>query len=157
MRTGTAAIAVVGLALTVSALATPLFAEPPRLRPGQYEIQTALTMPGRASAAPRTKVQCVTAEDIKDFSRRFGTRPQQEPCTMADYKQSSSAVSYTQTCAVPDGSRVTMKANFTFPSDETFRALVETSSTGGQAAAASPLYRGSTITITAKRIGECRK
>jgi len=137
-------------------LAAPLFAQTPRLRPGQYEKQIELTMKGRGSRPPRKELQCVTADDIKDFSRNLGGRPKEQNCAVSDYKQTSSAVSYTQTCTTPDGS-VTMNATITFPSDETFRAVVETSSTGGRASAASPLYQGSTITVTAKRIGDCAK
>ena len=138
-------------------IAAPLFAELPRLRPGQYETQTELAMPGRDKTAPRKKLQCVTADSIKDFSRNLSAGPREENCTRSDYKESASAVSYTQTCAVRDGSSLTMKANITFPTDETFRAIVVTSSTGGEASAASALYRGSTITITAKRVGDCTK
>jgi Protein of unknown function (DUF3617) len=138
------------------ALGTAVVADTPHLRPGQYEKTTAMTIAGRGSPPPRKSLMCVTADDIKDFSKKLSARPQQDHCTVADYKESSGAVSYTQTCTLPDGSRATAKANLTFSSDESFRAVIEMSSSGGQAAAAPGVFQGSTITVTARRIGECR-
>jgi hypothetical protein len=138
-------------------LATPLFAELPRLRPGKYEVQTQLAMPGRASAPPRAKEQCIGPEDLKDLSRKLSTMPQKPNCAVSDYKQSAGAVRFTQICNVPDASFIS-KVNLTFPSDESFRGVVELSSTWGpDAPEVPPMYRGSTITITAKRIGDCTK
>ena len=141
----------------VAAVATTFAAEMPRLRPGQYERMTVLSLPRGVGTQPRKNMQCITAEDIKDFSKRLNDAQPERNCTVSDYKQSAAEVSYTQKCALPDRSSITFVANMTFPSDDTFRAVIKTSSSGGQAAAAGLLYQGATITVTAKRIGECTK
>jgi hypothetical protein len=136
---------------------TVLAADAPRLRPGQYERTIAATIPGRPAAPPRKTTQCITADDVKNFSKAMNTRSDQQGCAINDYKQSATDVSYTQTCAVPDGSRLTSTVIITFPTEETFRAVVETSSTGGTLSDKYPMLQHSTITMTAKRIGDCSK
>ncbi len=153
MRQRFAAVTAIVSAAVMTAVAT----EMPRLRPGQYERTIATVIQGRSPGVPRKSLQCVTADDIKDFSRAMNTRSQQPGCSVVDYKQSASGVSYTQICTVADGMRVTSKATVTFPTDETFRALVETTSTGGPASDTFAMLKGSTITVTARRIGDCTR
>ncbi len=148
-------------ALTFAAavtLASAFTGELPRLQPGKYEVQTQLAMPGRPSAPPRTKEQCIGADDLKNFSKALSTGPQKDNCAVSDYKQSAGAVSYTQICNVPDASLIS-KVNLTFPSDASFRGVIELSSSFGPDAGRGvpPMYHGSTITIMAKRIGDCTK
>ena len=148
-----AGVVAFGIAATV---APPLRAQAPVVRPGQYEVTTELTMKGRGNLPPRKRLDCVTAEDTKDFSKKLNTMPNQGQCAVSDYKQSSNAVSYTQTCTASDGSRVTATAKMTFPTNESFHAVIDMSGTG-RASAVSPLFQGSTTTITAKRVGDCTK
>jgi len=145
------------LVLVSIMLATPRFAELPQLRPGLYETRTVLTMPDHDKApTPRKKLQCITADDLKDLSRKLSTMPPKDNCTISDYKQSAGAVSFTQVCNVADASFIS-KVNLTFPSDESFRGVAELSSTGPEARKGPPMYRGSTMTVTAKRVGNCTK
>jgi Tfp pilus assembly protein FimT len=149
-----ATVVVAALAGLASGVALP--AQTPILRPGQYERTTELTMTGRGKLPPRKTTDCVSADDVNDFSRKLRTRERSEQCTTSNHKQTDTSVSYTQECTTPDGNRVTFNATVTFTA-ESYQAVVTTSSTGGQAAAVSPLFAGSTMTITGKRIGDCAK
>jgi hypothetical protein len=126
------------------------------LRPGQYERTTEVTMTGRGKLSPRTESQCITAEDVGKFWNALQTRRDQN-CTRSDYKQTEKSSSYTQICQAGD-STMTSRVNVTFTSAESFQAVIEMNSTGQAAAAASPLLQGATtMTVTGKRVGDCKK
>lgn len=144
--------------LCVTGVMSALAAEPTqvRLRPGQYERTIQTTIPGRPPALPRKTLQCITAEDIKDFSKAMNPRAVEPDCGVAVDKQSATEVRYTRECIVA-GARMTSKAVITFPASETFRAVVETKRTGGRSSDQCAILQNSTITMIARRIGDCSK
>ncbi len=129
---------------------------PVRLRPGQYERTIQTTISGRPPAPPRKTLQCITAEDITDFSKAMNPRAVEPDCGVAVDKQSATEVRYTRECIVA-GARMTSKAVVTFPTSETFRAVVETKRTGGRSSDQFAILQNSTIRMTARRIGDCSK
>jgi hypothetical protein len=170
MTHGSAIATMIGAALTCAASGgiagawhepaagamTLLAAELPRLRPGQYERTIQTTASGRPPAAPSKMLQCITAEDVREFWKAMHSRALEPDCGVADYRQSAAEVRYTRTCIV-SGARMTSKVTITFPTSETFHAVVETKRTGGQSADRSPMLQGSTIRMTARRVGDCSK
>jgi len=147
---------IVAAILCGGAVVTVLAAETPRLRPGQYERTIQTVIPGRPPAPPRKTVQCITAEDVKDFTKAMHPRVPEPDCGVGDLKESAAEVRYTRICIV-DGARVTTKVTMKFPTTETFRAVVETKNTGGRSLDQSAMLQDSTITTTARRIGDCPK
>ena len=144
--------------LCATGVMSVLAAGPPpvRLRPGQYERTTQTTIPGRPPAPSGKTLQCITAEDLKDFSKAMNTRAVEPDCGVAVDKQSATEVRYTRICIV-GGARMTSKAIITFPTTETFRAVVETKRTGGLSSDQFAIPQASTTTMTARRIGDCSK
>lgn len=148
---------VIGVVLCAAGVMNVLAADLPRLRPGLYERTTATTIPGRPGEPAReTTTQCIIAADIKDFWKAMHSRTLEPDCGVSDYKQSPTKVRYTRICIV-GGARMTSKETITFPTPETFRAVVETTRTGGRSSDQIAMLDGSTITVTARRIGDCSK
>lgn len=144
-----------GLALAAAvALVQAPRADAPNLRPGQYEKTTDVSMAGRKMPS-RTDTTCIEGKDLKDLAKALATRKNPDECTISDYKATAGAVAYTQECALPGGARTTMTTDVTFTSPESFRALVVMKTSGGTAP--MPFLQDTTITVTAKRIGDCKK
>ena len=138
------------------AMSLAAFAQTPNLRPGKYETTSAISLPGSPTKMPRrTDEACLTADDVKDLSKRLVRNDQKGNCTLSNSKVTGTALAFTMECTVSDGLKMLYTGDVTFPSSESYHAVVTMKDTSGRAT--NPMMRGSTITTTAKRIGECTK
>jgi Protein of unknown function (DUF3617) len=138
-------------ALAVSFVA---LAQSPGLKPGKYEIASEISMAGR-TMPPRKDEACYTTDDVKDLSRTLVKDDQKRHCTVSNSKVSGTALSFTKSCTSAEGLTMTYTGDVMFTSAESYRAVVTMKDSSGRAT--NPMLRGSTITTTAKRIGECAK
>ena len=140
----------VGVVASLSALA-----QTPNLRPGRYETTSEISMPGSpAKMPPRKDEACITAEDVKDLSRTLAKNSPMQKCTVSNSKVTGTALVFTKECANADGLKMQYTGDVTFTSDA-YHAVVHMRDSSGRAT--NPMLKGSTITVTAKRIGDCTK
>jgi hypothetical protein len=116
------------------------------LRPGQYETTAEMDMPGGFKMAPQKDTQCITPEDLKDFSKAFGDPDFAKTCKVSDYKVSGNRISFTTECR-EEGLEMKGTTEMTFTA-ETFAGLMTMKDNKG---------RVTRIKTSAKRIGECAK
>jgi hypothetical protein len=131
-----------------------LHAQAANMRPGQYEMTSEMAMAGRAMKMPaRKEVQCITAEDLKDWSRKLVQNGQGTTCKLVEYKPAGATLTFTRVCTTAAGGQTTYRGNVTFTPPDTYRAVVSMKDDSGRST--NPLMQGSTITTTAKRVGAC--
>ena len=141
--------------LITAALAPVLLAQALTLKPGQYEIVSEVSMPGRAGGFPGEKIlHCYTPQELQDLANALANRDPKQSCKVQDSKTSGSTLTYTTVCTSPDGRQLTTSGEVTFTSQESYHGVVRMKSTGR---AANPALGGMTITMTGKRIGDCTK
>ena len=141
--------------LIAAALAPVLLAQAPPLKPGQYEIVSEFSMPGRPGGVPGQKIlHCYTAQELQDMANALANRDPKQSCKVQDSKMSGSTLTFTTVCTNPDGRQLTTSGEMTFTSQESYHGVVRMTSTGR---AANPALGGMTITMTGKRIGDCTK
>jgi hypothetical protein len=116
------------------------------LRPGQYEMTAEITMPSGPPMPPQKQTDCITAEDLKDFSKAFQDPEFAKACQVSDYKASGSKVTFLTECK-EDGVRMTGKTEMTFTADS-FTGLTTTKDDAGNVI---------TMKASGKRIGDCTK
>jgi hypothetical protein len=115
-------------------------------------MRSEIVMGGRAmKLPPRTDAACVTADDLKDWSRTI-VKSEGSTCTLTEYKPSGSKLTFVRECTGRNGARTTYRGDVTFTPPDTYRSVTTISGTS----ATNPL-NGSTITTTAKRVGDCAK
>jgi hypothetical protein len=125
------------------------------MRPGQYEMTSHIEMPMQSfRMPPRKDSACVTAEDLKDWSRNLVKAPEGVTCKLTEYKQSGNQLNYLRECTNKTGGHTTFKGTVTFTPPDTYQAVVNMN---GANAGANALTRGTTITINAHRTGDCSK
>ncbi len=97
-------VALVGLACAASA------AQAQDMRPGRYEYQMKINMPGMPQGVPPTTFRhCVTQKDIQD-GKAFQSR--QEPnsdCRVEGMKRNGAEISYRMVCTKPQPLNVEVK------------------------------------------------
>ena len=94
---------------------------------------------------PMKDTQCITAEDLKDFSRLLVDSEERERCKISDYRATGSKVTFNASC-VEDGESYRMAVEMMFAADS-FTGLMKSNHKG----------QAMTITSVAKRIGDCVK
>jgi hypothetical protein len=105
-----------------------------------------MEMPGGAKMPPHKDMQCITAEDLKDFSKSFGDPDFAKTCKVSDYKVTGNKLTFNVACN-EDGLRMTGSTEMSFTSD-TFSGLMTMKDDKG---------RVTTMRTRAKRVGECTK
>jgi hypothetical protein len=132
--------------LVLVACIAPAFAQTLTLRPGKYETTAEMDIPGGMKMPPHKDTQCITPEDLKDFSKAFGDPDFAKTCKVSDYKVSGNKVTFNTDCREDD---LVMKGTteMTFTA-ETFAGFMTMKDNKG---------RVTTIKTSAKRIGECTK
>jgi hypothetical protein len=147
----------IAFALLVSLVAA-LGAASPTIKPGQYEVVSQFAMPGgrETGAPPRKDLKCYTEKDVQTIERILAQRDTaQGQCHVVSSKVTGSTLTFTTECASPDGrGGMTMNGKVDFLSTESYHAVVDMKMTGERAGSG---FGGSTITINAKRIGDCTK
>ena len=141
-----------------AALAPTMFAAAPTLKPGQYEIVTEFSVAGQPARMPPRKMQhCYTPKDVEDVAQlAAGQRAAEKNCKVLSSKVAGATVTFTTECANTDGSTLTIAGELTFISPESFRSVVNMKQSGAKDEVAA-MFNGTTMTSTAKRIGECGK
>lgn len=130
------------VALTASVVATQAV----NLKPGRYEVSVEMEMADSPTKMPPMKdTQCITAEDLKDFSRLLVDSEERERCKVSDYRAVGNKVSFNATC-VEDGESYKMDAEMTFAGDS-FTGMMRSNHKG----------QAMTIKSMAKRIDDCVK
>ena len=132
------------------AAASGVIAQSATMRPGRYETTSEMSMRGRAMKMPtRADAVCVTDEDLKDWSRTVVKSPSGVTCKLTEYKPAGPRLTFVRVCKNSSGAETTYTGEVTFSPPETYRSVTTISGPG-------PLG-GSTITTTAKRVGDCAK
>ena len=132
-----------GVLLAVIGL--PLLAQPANLRPGKYEMKTAMRMPGMPpNLPPRIDTVCVTPDQVKDVSRIVHARDAlpTNDCKISGSKVSGNTLTFTMTCP-----RLTTTSEYVFNGDS-FAAVAKKND------AAKDDWM---MKVDAKRIGDCDK
>lgn len=131
--------------LVVAACTLTAFAQTVNLRPGKYETTAEMDMPGM-KMPPQKDVECITPEDLKDFSKKLIDPEQAAGCKVSDYKVVGNKLTFNTDCKVDDV-RVMSSMEMTF-TPESFSGVMKSRAQAGP---------GTTIKMNAKRIGECTK
>ena len=140
--------------LFASMLTVTLLAQAPTLKPGQYDLVSQFSMPGRPGGVPAQKIgHCYTAQELRDLGNSLANKDPKQKCKVLDSKVAGSTLTYTTECVDPDGSKQTLSGQVNFTSQESFHAVVNMKSSAGD----SPFGNGVTLTIDGKRTGDCAK
>jgi len=138
--------------LFAAALVPVLSAQAPTLKPGQYELVSEFSMAGRPGGLPARKdLHCYTARELQDLAASVAKSNAKQNCNVLNSKTAGSTMTFTTECVNPDGSRLTSSGEVSFTSQDSYHVVVKMSSE------ANPALNGTTIKITAKRIGDCTK
>jgi hypothetical protein len=116
------------------------------LRPGQYEMTVEMNMPGGQKMAPLKQTDCITADDLKDFTKAFQEPDFAKTCKVSGYTATGSKVTFNMDCT-EDGSRMTGKTELNF-TPESFTGFTTTKDEEDNVI---------TMKMSGKRIGECPK
>lgn len=116
------------------------------LRPGQYEITLLMDMAmPNAPKEPVKRLECLTADDLKDASRIMGGG-QVENCRITDVRTIGNKTSFNTSC-IEEGEKTGGPTEITFGTD----AL------SGVSSMKDDKGRVVTMRMSARRVGECRK
>ena len=116
------------------------------LRPGQYEMTVEMNMPGGEKMAPLKQTDCITTDDLKDFTKAFQEPDFAKSCKVSGYTATGSKVTFNTDCT-EDGARITGKTEMNFTA-ESFTGLTTTKDGEGNVI---------TMKASGKRIGDCPK
>ncbi len=84
--------------------ASPLFAAPPLMQDGKWEISVKMEMPGLPFSMPPTTItQCITKDDVKDPKKDDPPPDKKNDCEVKDMKIQGNKADWTMQCK--DGSR----------------------------------------------------
>jgi Protein of unknown function (DUF3617) len=137
-------------------LSLPTLGQAPSLRPGRYEVTSELSLPGRPTMPPRKDVNCLSAKDLADLSTALVKEKASETCKVTRQQATASGWTFTRVCtAGHGGTEVTYSGEVSITSAESYHAVIHMKGSAG--AATNPLFQGSTVTITATRVGECSR
>ncbi|HEY7288201.1 MAG TPA: DUF3617 family protein [Vicinamibacterales bacterium] len=143
--------------LTIAAALVPvlLAAATSPLKPGEYELTTQFSVPGRPKVPEQTDRHCYTAEQLAELAKVMGGgRGTNRSCKVVDSKLTASKLTFTTECVRPSGPPVTMIGDVTFTSGESFHAVM-TMKADVDGNGSNPRVAGA-FDITAKRIGGCK-
>jgi len=142
--------------LVVAACTLTALAQTMSLRPGQYEytLDMNLGIPAEGQKAvldaagfqKQKKLECLTAEDLKDMKNMAHPELAELNCKISDPKSTGNKMTFTMTC-VDDDVRMTMNTEMTFGTDAFTTVTKGKDHEGGV----------TTAKMSAKRIGECPK
>ena len=121
--------------------AVPLLAQAINLRPGRYESVAEFEMPGGLKMPPQKDTQCITADDLKNFSKEL--TEQMGECKVAENKITANRMTFSATCTQQQET-MTVSADVTFTGDA-YNGVIKAKGKMGEM----------TIKTTAKRLGDC--
>jgi len=138
--------------LFAAALVSTLSAQAPTLKPGQYELVSQFSMAGRSGGLPARKdLHCYTAQELQDLAASVAKINAEQNCKLLNSKTVGSTMTFATECVNPDGRRLTSSGEMTFMSPDSYHVVVTMKSE------ANPALDGTTMDLTAKRIGDCTK
>jgi hypothetical protein len=114
-----------------------------RMRPGQYELTTDMTIAGKR-APTMTTSDCITADVLKDAPKLVIEAAQDQNCTISDLVRAADRMTFNFTCT-EDGVRYVSRTEMTFGTDS-YSAAVTTTAEG----------QTTITTMKARRTGECK-
>lgn len=144
------AILGVMLVSTIAAIAAQI-----QLQPGEYEVALEIERTVSRGAHyeagfnKEKKLDCFTADELKgptEIAKLFASEAEEANCKMSDLKTTGNKMTFTTTCQ-DRGVRTALDTEMTFGPD-LIAILTEVRDDKGAT---------STIRITAKRVGECKK
>ena len=135
-------LGLVGVPTLVAAVA----AQTVILRPGQYEMTVEMNMPGGVKMDPLKQTDCITRDDLKDFSKAFQEPDFAKACKVSGYSATGNKVTFNTDCT-EDGTRMTGKTEMNFTA-ESFNGQTTTKDGEGNVM---------TLKMSGKRVGECPK
>ncbi|HEY7290182.1 MAG TPA: DUF3617 family protein [Vicinamibacterales bacterium] len=143
------------LAIAAALVPALLAAATSPLKPGEYELTTQFSVPGRPKMPEQTDRHCYTAAQLEELAKVMGGgRGTNQSCKVVDSKTTGSKLTFTTECVRPSGPPVTMVGDVTFTSSESYHAIM-TMKAAVDGNGSSPRVAG-TFDITGKRIGECK-
>ena len=125
--------------------ATTLFAAPPNMQEGKWEITMLMKVEGVPFPMPPMKyTQCFTKEDLKDSSKTLpsGTDKKKDDCEVKDVKSSSDSATWNMVCK--DGT--TGNGEITYKGNTYTSTMTILSKDGGK----------TVNNIKARRLGDCK-
>ena len=144
-----ARIAVLSAGLAVMG---PVFAAGMNIKPGLWEIQHKMDMPGASMAVPpMTRQQCITAKDIAKGDEQL-THPQPRPgekCEMKDHSHTGDTYTLKMTCT-DNGSTSTVDGKVMFDSATAYHGEFHIVGT------AQGRTMHMTEHVSARRVGDCK-
>jgi len=141
---------ILSILLTAAVVVPAVSAQTPTLRPGQYELVSEFSMAGRTGELPARKDQhCYTAQELQELARSVAKSNAKQNCKVLNSKTTGSTTTFTTECVSPDGSRLTSSGEVSVTSQDSYRVVVTMRRPTNPG--------GTTITINARRIGDCAK
>jgi uncharacterized protein DUF3617 len=144
------------MSIMLAIVLTPVLqAQTLNLKPGQYEIVSAMSMAGQPTTMPSRKdLHCYTAQEVENLAATLSRRDPRGACKVLNSSVAGSKLTFTTECANPDGTKLMISGDVTFKSRESYHSVVNMKQTAGPP---SPFQSGMTVNIDATRIGECAK
>jgi hypothetical protein len=112
------------------------------IRPGMWEITSAMELPGMPMGMPPTTVKhCYTADDVKDEKKMIS---RDKNCTVTDFKRSGNKVAWKMKCTGKNAGTFTGESVF---SGDSYTSAMKMESEG----------KGRTMNmkVNGKRVGNC--
>jgi len=131
-------LAVIGLVLLPAAVPAA-----DGIRPGMWEITSAMEVPGMPMSMPPTTVkQCYTKEDVKDEKKMIS---RDKNCTMTDFKHAGNKVVWKMKCTGKNAGTFSGETVF---SGDSYESAMKMDSEGGKG-------RTMNMKVKGKRVGNC--
>ena len=127
-----------------SGVATTLAWAQSRMRPGQYEITSEMSIGGTAKPALKA-VDCITADVLKDQTKLLMQAAEEESCKVSDLVKAGDRTTFTFACK-EDGVQFVSRAEMNYGVDSA--SGVVTTKVEGEV---------TTTRLSWKRIGECKR
>lgn len=113
------------------------------IRPGMWEITSAMEVPGMPMGMPPTTVkQCYTKEDVKDEKKMIS---KDKNCTVTDFKHSGNKVVWKMKCTGKNAGTFSGESVF---SGDSYTSAMKMESQGGKG-------RTMNMKVKGKRVGNC--
>jgi len=113
------------------------------IRPGMWEITSAMEVPGMPMSMPPTTVkQCYTKDDVKDEKKMIG---RDKNCTVTDLKHSGNKVVWKMKCTGKNAGTFSGESVF---SGDSYTSSMKMESEGGKG-------RTMNMKVKGKRVGNC--
>jgi hypothetical protein len=125
--------------------AAPALGQSLNIKPGKYETTATMEMPGM-KMAPQKNEECITAADLKDFSKKLVDPEMMQGCKISNYKIVGNKLTFDVSCK-EDDLEMSGTTEMTF-GPESFTNVVTMKDNKG---------RVTTIKGSAKRVGECAR